>query len=113
MKATGEQWGWKEEIKYMSIILGYWYFYTGGVMQKAEFGAILLPSLALIFTKFLLENVQPVFSVLAAWITATAGSHCAAKSPTSTWDNTAQTCVDPFPVLSRLPGSNLLHLLSF
>lgn len=38
-------------------------------MQKAEFGAILLPALALIFTKlpdFLLANVQPVFSVLAA-----------------------------------------------
>lgn len=64
LKVTGEQWGWKEEIKYVSIHLGYWYLYTGGFMQIAEFRVILLPALALIFTKlpeFLLENVQPFF----------------------------------------------------
>lgn len=80
-----------------------------------EFRTILLPSLSLIFTKLpdsLLEDVQPVFSVHAAWITGTAGSCCAAKSPSSTWDSTPWT-LGFLSCALKDPGSNLLHLLCF
>lgn len=108
LRVTGEWWGWREEMKYVSVLLWYQQLSTSGFVQKAELmsdNASCSASSLHCLTFFLLTTFPAIYAVLGAWTAEIPGSCSAAKCLINTVEvigHTTHTHREPAPLLPAL-----------
>lgn len=108
LRVTGEWGGWREEMKYVSVLLWYQQLSTSGFVQKAELvsdNASCSASSLHCLTFFLLTTFPAIYALLGAWTAEIPGSCRAAKCLINTVEvigHTTHTHREPAPLLPAL-----------
>lgn len=105
-------------MKYESILLGYWYLHTRGFVQNPELGSDVASCSGSDLHQTAWGSSNSMYSHSFLCLQHELQTLLGAAVQPSAWSTYAtghaiQAYVDPTPLFSSLPCSNLLHLLSF